>query len=79
MKLNIRKLTIAAALSLIALGTAHAQTKLKWAHVYEISEPYHTAAVWAASRDRQAHQQSLHGRGVSRRRRSARKPTSIRD
>jgi tripartite ATP-independent transporter DctP family solute receptor len=48
MKLNIRKVTIAAALSLIALGTAHAQTKLKFAHVYEVSEPYHTAAVWAA-------------------------------
>src|SRR5213595_2749631 len=27
---------------------ALAQTKLKWAHVYETSEPYHTAAVWAA-------------------------------
>ena len=49
MKLSIRKLTIAAALSLIALGSAHAQTKLKWAHVYETSEPYHTAALWAAS------------------------------
>jgi len=49
MKLNITKLTIAAALSLIALGTAHAQTKLKWAHVYETSEPYHTAAVLAAN------------------------------
>ncbi len=24
------------------------QTKLKWAHVYEIGEPYHTEAVWAA-------------------------------
>ena len=22
--------------------------KLKWAHVYEISEPYHTEALWAA-------------------------------
>jgi TRAP-type C4-dicarboxylate transport system substrate-binding protein len=49
MKLNITKFTIAAALSLIALGTAQAQTKLKWAHVYETSEPYHTAAVWAAA------------------------------
>ena len=48
MKVNIGKLTIAAALSLIAFGTAHAQTKLKWAHVYEIAEPYHTAALWAA-------------------------------
>jgi tripartite ATP-independent transporter DctP family solute receptor len=25
-----------------------AQTKLKWAHVYETTEPYHTAALWAA-------------------------------
>jgi tripartite ATP-independent transporter DctP family solute receptor len=48
MKFSIRTFTIAAALSLAALGTAHAQTKLKWAHVYETSEPYHTAAVWAA-------------------------------
>ena len=27
---------------------AVAQTKLKWAHVYEVNEPYHTEAVWAA-------------------------------
>jgi tripartite ATP-independent transporter DctP family solute receptor len=25
-----------------------AQTKLKWAHVYETPEPYHTQALWAA-------------------------------
>jgi len=37
-----------AALALLALGSAHAQTKLRFAHVYETSEPYHTAAVWAA-------------------------------
>jgi tripartite ATP-independent transporter DctP family solute receptor len=48
MKLNIRKLTIVAALSLTALGTANAQTKLKFAHVYEVNEPYHTTALWAA-------------------------------
>ncbi len=30
------------------IGTANAQTKLKWAHVYETSEPYHTQSVWAA-------------------------------
>jgi tripartite ATP-independent transporter DctP family solute receptor len=29
--------------------TALAQTKLKWAHVYETSEPYHTESVWAAA------------------------------
>jgi tripartite ATP-independent transporter DctP family solute receptor len=28
-------------------GIAHAQTKLKWAHVYETSEPYHKWSVWA--------------------------------
>src|SRR6266542_4049332 len=30
-------------------GPAPAQTKLKWAHVYEVAEPYHTEALWAAS------------------------------
>src|SRR5215468_4364380 len=30
-----------------APAAAVAQTKLKWAHVYEIGEPYHTEAVWA--------------------------------
>src|SRR5580765_6203663 len=30
------------------VAPAGAQTKLKWAHVYEISEPYHTEALWAA-------------------------------
>jgi tripartite ATP-independent transporter DctP family solute receptor len=29
-------------------GPATAQTKLKWAHVYETGEPYHTEALWAA-------------------------------
>ncbi|MFS8038704.1 sialic acid TRAP transporter substrate-binding protein SiaP [Xanthobacter sp. AM11] len=31
-----------------AAGPAFAQTKLKWAHVYEPAEPFHTASVWAA-------------------------------
>ncbi len=30
-------------------GLAQAQTKLKWAHVYETSEPYHTQSLWAAA------------------------------
>ena len=29
-------------------GPAQAQTKLKWAHVYEPAEPFHTESVWAA-------------------------------
>ena len=36
------------ALAACALPGAFAQTKLKWAHVYETSEPYHKQAVWAA-------------------------------
>jgi tripartite ATP-independent transporter DctP family solute receptor len=36
-----------AALALVSTGTP-AQTKLKWAHVYETSEPYHKWSVWAA-------------------------------
>jgi tripartite ATP-independent transporter DctP family solute receptor len=42
---------IKAAVAVLALALssgAMAQTTLKWAHVYETSEPYHTAAVWAA-------------------------------
>src|SRR5918993_63108 len=37
-----------AAGALGALGSAQAQTKLKWAHVYETSEPFHKYSVWAA-------------------------------
>src|SRR5581483_7714648 len=47
-----RRWILASALALAALGAAssatQAQTKLKWAHVYETGEPYHTEAVWAA-------------------------------
>ncbi|HXF45659.1 MAG TPA: TRAP transporter substrate-binding protein DctP, partial [Burkholderiaceae bacterium] len=41
------KLAAAAAFAVLA-GAAGAQTKLKWAHVYETSEPYHKWSVWAA-------------------------------
>ena len=39
---------LAAAGLALSAATAQAQTKLKWAHVYEIGEPYHTQALWAA-------------------------------
>src|SRR5882724_8215579 len=39
--------TLIAAIAAMA-APASAQTKLKWAHVYEVSEPYHTEALWAA-------------------------------
>ncbi|MFZ2648991.1 MAG: sialic acid TRAP transporter substrate-binding protein SiaP [Burkholderiaceae bacterium] len=39
---------IAIVLATIASASTWAQTKLKWAHVYETSEPYHTESVWAA-------------------------------
>jgi tripartite ATP-independent transporter DctP family solute receptor len=36
--------------ALAAMGApAQAQTKLKFAHVYEINEPYHTEMLWAAT------------------------------
>jgi len=47
MNMTRTALAIGAAL-VIALPAAQAQTKLKFAHVYETSEPYHAAAVWAA-------------------------------
>jgi len=42
-------LTGATIIALVIGGPASAQTKLKWAHVYEVTEPYHTEALWAAS------------------------------
>ncbi|HEY8564736.1 MAG TPA: sialic acid TRAP transporter substrate-binding protein SiaP [Beijerinckiaceae bacterium] len=39
---------LVAAAALLAAAPAMAQTKLKWAHVYETSEPFHTQSVWAA-------------------------------
>jgi tripartite ATP-independent transporter DctP family solute receptor len=36
-------------MGLVSLAApALAQTKLKWAHVYEVGEPYHTEALWAS-------------------------------
>ena len=46
-----RRITLGATLLVAAAGLcgpASAQTKLKWAHVYEVAEPYHTEALWAA-------------------------------
>ncbi len=45
----ISKTALAAlAVMIVGVGPALAQQKLKWAHVYETSEPYHTESVWAA-------------------------------
>ncbi|HEX2544522.1 MAG TPA: ABC transporter substrate-binding protein, partial [Ramlibacter sp.] len=41
------KLVAACALAAAVAAPVHAQTKLKWAHVYETSEPYHKWSVWA--------------------------------
>jgi tripartite ATP-independent transporter DctP family solute receptor len=54
-----RKLLGTAAAAGAAVGTfgirrAEAQaTVLKWAHVYEVAEPYHTEALWAAEQIKQ--------------------------
>jgi tripartite ATP-independent transporter DctP family solute receptor len=40
--------TLLAVAVLALAGPALAQTKLKWAHVYETSEPFHKWSVWAA-------------------------------
>ena len=48
---NAIKIIAACAIFAGSMGTsgiANAQTKLKWAHVYETSEPYHKWSVWAA-------------------------------
>jgi tripartite ATP-independent transporter DctP family solute receptor len=42
------RLIVAVLLAVVAAAPASAQTKLKWAHVYETSEPFHKWSVWAA-------------------------------
>jgi tripartite ATP-independent periplasmic transporter solute receptor, DctP family len=47
----VAKVGIVAVALAVAAGSGNAvaqQTKLKWAHVYETSEPYHKWSVWAA-------------------------------
>jgi len=48
-RLTLKLLAAGALLATAAVpfGIAQAQTKLKWAHVYETSEPYHKWSVWA--------------------------------
>lgn len=42
------------AMCLAAAAPASAETVLKWAHVYEVSEPYHTCAVAASDKLKEA-------------------------
>jgi tripartite ATP-independent transporter DctP family solute receptor len=48
-RLALQTLALSAALAcgMGATSLAQAQTKLKWAHVYETSEPFHKYSVWA--------------------------------
>ncbi|MBW6422923.1 sialic acid TRAP transporter substrate-binding protein SiaP [Rhizobium sp. XQZ8] len=48
MKLKLTTILGATAAVLVSAFAAQAQTALKWAHVYETSEPFHTESVWAA-------------------------------
>jgi len=48
MKLKLTAILGATAAVLVSAFAAQAQTALKWAHVYETSEPFHTESVWAA-------------------------------
>ncbi len=48
MKRSLSALAAIAAVALFA-APAVAQTKLKWGHVYETSEAFHTESVWAAA------------------------------
>src|SRR5436189_1493155 len=46
--LAARRLALVLVLAFAAPSAALGQQKLKFAHVYETSEPYHSAALWAA-------------------------------
>jgi len=52
--LNRRSLGLAALAAPFVSNAALAQgTRLRWAHVYEVAEAYHTEAVWAAAQIQQ--------------------------
>ena len=59
-------------------GAASAQTKLKWAHVYETVRAVPQVGGVGRRRDQEAHQRPLRDAGVPGLARSARKPTSTR-
>ena len=49
-----RALGLAALASPVIIGHANAQAqRLRWAHVYEVNEAYHTEALWAAAQFRE--------------------------
>lgn len=48
MNFSLKAVLGATALVMVSAFAAQAQTALKWAHVYETSEPFHTESVWAA-------------------------------
>lgn len=48
MTFRLKAVLGATALVLVSALAAQAETVLKWAHVYETSEPFHTESVWAA-------------------------------
>lgn len=44
----LRIVAIAASVTVLVASAVAAQETLKWAHVYETSEPFHTESLWAA-------------------------------
>jgi len=48
MTFRLTSLLGATAMIMASALSAQAQTALKWAHVYETTEPFHTESVWAA-------------------------------
>jgi tripartite ATP-independent transporter DctP family solute receptor len=48
MKSRLATILCTAAAIMASTAVVQAQTVLKWAHVYETSEPFHTDSVWAA-------------------------------
>ena len=48
MMIRLTSVAVAMALTTMAAQPVEAQTRLRFAHVYEVNEPYHTEALWAA-------------------------------
>lgn len=66
MTFRLKTVLGATALVLLSALAAQAETVLKWAHVYETSEPFHTESVWAAEEiAKRTEGGALQGRGLS--------------
>lgn len=61
----IGKVVLGALAGLVMAGAANAQQTLKWAHVFEVAEPFHSRSRLGLRGNRAAHRRPVQDRGLS--------------